>query len=178
MALCEEIDYVVLYKERPLWSHGYILPFVMFYLSFAIGWLYTFNDDIYQHVELFFILLAAIGVLHVMTCLSCVWSVHVRCLLTCRRVLLRSATHVKVVPTPNNGHTQLVLLHREKGGDSEVTSFTFQNIKYINEGIGGAAGFKPIRFPVDHPLSSYISWKGYKDETDITTAKKTFGLNK
>jgi cation-transporting ATPase 13A1 len=31
---------------------------------------------------------------------------------------------------------------------------------------------------VDHPLSSYISWKGYKDETDITTAKKTFGLNK
>lgn len=84
MALSEDVRYIVLYKSRPLLLHGYVFPFILLYALLLVGWTVVFEG--FEHVEAFFICVAAIGVLDVVTCLFCVWSVHVRCLLTCNRV--------------------------------------------------------------------------------------------
>lgn len=81
----EEIHSITLYHLLPTWFHGYILPFVILYVSLASGWIYVFGD---LHREALFISMAVVGALNVMACLFCVWSVHVRCLLTCRKVSL------------------------------------------------------------------------------------------
>ena len=65
--------------------------------------------------ELWLIGAALLGILHLLLCLSCVWSVHIRCLVTCNKVKrLQQAQCVKVVPTPNNGHAELVDLQKRK----------------------------------------------------------------
>lgn len=85
MAIGEEIQYITLYKLLPVWAHGYVLPFFIFYISLLCGWLYIFGG-LFHNMEGLLICTAVIGAINIVTCLSCVWSVHVRCFLTCRKV--------------------------------------------------------------------------------------------
>lgn len=110
-AVENDIKYTVLYKRLPLWMHGYILPFIILYVGMLVGWILVFEN--FDHFEAFMISIGTAATFNTITCLSCVWSVHVRCLLTYRQVnSIVGATSVKVVPTPNNGSTEVVKLQR------------------------------------------------------------------
>jgi len=80
----DEIESISLYTLRPLFLHGYVLPFLLLYG----GWLYIwvavlgFSD----YVEAGCIGFVIIGLLQVVCSLLCLWFVNVRCLLTCSRV--------------------------------------------------------------------------------------------
>lgn len=84
MALNNDIDHLVLYRTLPIWAHGYIFPFVLLYALLFSGWMYAFEGLV--HLEVFFICVATIGALDILACLACVWSVHVRCFMTYKKV--------------------------------------------------------------------------------------------
>ena len=84
MRLSEDVSYITLCKPLPLVLHAYVWPFVLAYLSLVSVWfsLYGFEESL----EVFFLCLAVIAAINIITCLFCVWSVHVRCALTCKKV--------------------------------------------------------------------------------------------
>ena len=84
MALNNEIDYVKLYQRKRLIFHGYVLPFLIIHLIILYSWIFVYG--ITDYFELGCIALAVTGVIQVLACLSCHWSIHVRALLTCSKV--------------------------------------------------------------------------------------------
>ena len=83
-AVSEEVESI--HFLSPLhWSlHGYVWPFVALYAIHVSVWRICFSGE--DYVEGALIGLAAIAMMQSMTALFCVWSVHVRALLTCRKV--------------------------------------------------------------------------------------------
>ena len=84
MRLSEGVEYIKLQSPLPLALHGYVWPFAVAYAALLGGWVWVFGA--LEFTELFFIVAAIIGSLNIVSCLFCVWSVHVRCVLTCRKV--------------------------------------------------------------------------------------------
>lgn len=84
MALSEDVRYISLYKPLPLVLHGYLAPFIFVYVALLAVWSQVYG--IWEHLEALLIVSAIVAGVNVLTCLSCVWSVHVRCALTCRKV--------------------------------------------------------------------------------------------
>ncbi|KAF0875005.1 AT131 ATPase, partial [Crocuta crocuta] len=132
-----------------------------------------------QIPEAALLVLASICLAHALTVLSGHWSVHAHCALTCTPEYDASkATFVKVVPTPNNGSTELVALHRDEGEDGrEVLSFEFQKIKYSYDDLEKKR-FLPVAFPVGNAFSYYQSNRGLQEDSEIRAAEKKFGSNK
>ncbi|NXF39751.1 AT131 ATPase, partial [Nyctibius bracteatus] len=192
----ELVSSVTLYRRRPRLLHGTVLPFVA---GLYPAWLWLWGPRVWAAwseaaaekeegprpgpgpapPEAALLALAAIGVVHLLTALSGLWSVHAHCALTCvREPCPKKATLAKVVPTPNNGSVELVPLHRDQGEDGqEALSFEFQKIKYSYE-IDGKKQFLPVAFPVEHPLCYYQTARGYQEDKDIRAAEKKYGTNK
>ena len=84
MPLSEDVQSITLYKPRIVLLHGYVFPFIILYASLLLGWVVTFEG--LEHVEALLISVAVIAAANVVTCLFCVWSVHVRCALTLTKV--------------------------------------------------------------------------------------------
>lgn len=82
--LSADVDYVTYHVPLPYPLHGYIWPFVLVYLTLFLVWsrLYGLGEQ----MEGLFIGCACVGGLNIVACLCCVWSVHVRCRLTCSKV--------------------------------------------------------------------------------------------
>uniref|UniRef100_A0A8V0X6H1 Endoplasmic reticulum transmembrane helix translocase n=1 Tax=Gallus gallus TaxID=9031 RepID=A0A8V0X6H1_CHICK len=189
----ELVSSVTLYRRRPRLLHGTVLPFVA---GLYPAWLWLWGPRVWAAwraaaeeeeaqgpgpapPEAALLALAAIGVVHLLTALSGLWSVHAHCALTCvREPSPKKATLAKVVPTPNNGSAELVPLHRDQDEDGqEALSFEFQKIKYSYE-INGKKQFLPVAFPVEHPLCYYQNARGYQEDKDIRAAEKKYGTNK
>ncbi len=85
MGLSEEVNYIVLCKPLPLILHGYVWPFILAYIALVSVWTGVYGFE--ESPELFFLCLASIAVLNIITALFCVWSMHVRCALTCKQVI-------------------------------------------------------------------------------------------
>ena len=83
-SLNDELEYVKLYRIRPLLLHFYLGPFIPIYLTWLYFWTVVYGVTDYFEAGL--IALAAVGILQVLSCLFCHWSVHVRCLFTCSAV--------------------------------------------------------------------------------------------
>ena len=83
-AVSEEVESI--HFLSPLhWSlHGYVWPFVVLYAVHVAVWQSIFSGE--EYVEGALIGLAVIAIMQSITALFCVWSVHVRALLTCRKV--------------------------------------------------------------------------------------------
>ncbi|XP_064615938.1 endoplasmic reticulum transmembrane helix translocase-like [Liolophura sinensis] len=174
-SLNEEIQRVAYYNIRPLVFHGYVGPFALIYVLWFYCWtvLYGLQD----YFEAGLIVLAIIGVLQILTSLFCLWSVHVRCALTCSSVSdPTKASWVKVVPTPNNGSTELLKLHHDKSDGEEELWFLFQKTRYKFD-FEEKKQFVPLEFPVDLKIQTYMEWKGFQEESDIKAAEKKFGKN-
>lgn len=171
------VQSVGLYVPRPLLLHGYIFPFVLLYSVWAWAWAWVYGWE--EYFEAGLIVLAGIGCLQVLTCLFCHWSVHVRCLLTCRKERdPKVATVAKVVPTPNNGSPELVRVHKTPISKDTVESiwFTFQKTKYIWDS-DEKKQFVGLKFPVDLQLRTYAEWRGYQEDTDLASAEQKYGKN-
>uniref|UniRef100_A0A672V061 Endoplasmic reticulum transmembrane helix translocase n=1 Tax=Strigops habroptila TaxID=2489341 RepID=A0A672V061_STRHB len=176
----ELVSSVTLYRRRPRLLHGTVLPFVAgLYPAAAADGEGPKPGPGPAAPEAALLALAAIGVVHLLTALSGLWSVHAHCALTCvREPCPKKATLAKVVPTPNNGSVELVPLHRDQGEDGqEALSFEFQKIKYSYE-LDGKKQFLPVAFPVEHPLCYYQNARGYQEDKDIRAAEKKYGTNK
>ncbi|OCT90364.1 hypothetical protein XELAEV_18018975mg [Xenopus laevis] len=168
---------VTLYRRRSLILRGTVLPFALLYPAWLYCWVAVYGTDEYPEAGL--IALAALGLVHVLTFLSGLWSVHAHCALTCsKEPNIHTATLAKVVPTPNNGSPELVPLIKEKQEDGKETiTFEFQKIKYSYDA-EEKKGFFQVVFPVERPLSYYQSAKGYVEDADIKAAEKKYGINK
>ncbi|KAK3922402.1 Manganese-transporting ATPase 13A1 [Frankliniella fusca] len=174
-AVDELVQSVTLHKPRPLLLHGYVFPFLVLYPAWLYGWLFVYGVS--DHVEAGFTGLAGLGVLQVLICLCCHWSVHVRCFLTCGSVKDPLQAEVaKVVPTDNNGSSELVKVHHFKDDDKKDSLwFVFQKTKYVWD--PERKCFQGLRFPVDLSFSTYMEWKGYQEESDIQKAESFYGKN-
>lgn len=172
MAIDNLIDSVSLYVPRHIAFHGAILPFVVLYASWTYVCLYT--ADL---ADLYFLGIFAIGVAQALCSLCCYWSVSFRCLLSCRRVTSpQAAALVKVLPTPNNGFTELVLLNAFKDQDQQtVTWFRYQEIKYIwND---DKKCFHSLEFPITNTIEHYANCKGYNSDEQLARAVQLYGRN-
>lgn len=86
-----------------------------------------------------------------------------------------NASFVKVVPTLNNGSSELVrLYHSKDASKKESIWFFFQKTKFFyNEELNK---FEPLRYPVDFPLQSFQEWKGYDDDF-LKEVERKYGRN-
>lgn len=172
--LDELVQSVTLYTRIPTVLHLYVLPFIFIYSLWLYGWCFVYG--FWEHTEGGCLGLAVIGCVQILCCLACYWSVHVNCFFTCRKERnINKATIAKVVPTPNNGSSELVLLHSTKINGSTTTWFIFQKTKYIFD--NDKAIFRGIEFPINKSLREYNSWKGYQEDADVHNAEQLYGKN-
>lgn len=80
---------------------------------------------------------------------------------------------VKVVPTPNNGSSELILLHQS---NQQEPWFIFQKTKYYWD--PNVKSFRGLQFPIDHSVKHYCEWKGYLDQKEVEAAEEKYGKNK
>ena len=131
-----------------------------------------------ENQEVWFIMVAVAVVLQILAYLFCLWSVHVNCFLAYTRVKHpEAAMFVKVVPTPNNGSSELVRLRHSPATqwDSESIWFLFQKTKYAYDFKNNM--FHLVQFPLNRQIRDYMEWKGYAEEQDVLTIERTYGKN-
>ncbi|KAL1123867.1 hypothetical protein AAG570_001637 [Ranatra chinensis] len=173
MAVDELVQSVTLHRVRPLFFQGTIFPFVVPYLAWFYCWFFVYGFE--EFSEGGFIGTAVIALLQVLACLGCYWSVHVQCFLTCSRAARpEQAELAKVVPTENNGSSELVTIHHPKDSSLGSEWFMFQKTKYVWD--KDKKRFHGIEFPVNQLYGEYMQWKGYHDE-DLSKAEEIFGKN-
>ncbi|XP_065199727.1 endoplasmic reticulum transmembrane helix translocase [Planococcus citri] len=176
MAIDELVDTVTIYKNLPLYFHGGIFPFVGSYILALYFGIHVYDYEKYG--EIFLLIVAILAALQVFACLCCFWSVHIRCFLSCRKVKNPyEGEIVKVIPTPNNGHSELVKLNHcfhEASRDGAIW-FTFQKTKYI--WCEDRKNFRSLEFPVSNSFGEYLKWKGYVEEDELFDAHQRYGLN-
>uniref|UniRef100_T1J7Q5 Cation-transporting ATPase n=1 Tax=Strigamia maritima TaxID=126957 RepID=T1J7Q5_STRMM len=180
MASGDSIDEILrtvkLYTPRGLLFRGYIGPFILLYAAWLYSWIIIYGVN--EYFEAGLITLACLVLTHILTCLSCHWSVEVRCFLTCSRERnATKATIAKVIPTPNNGSSELVKLNHLDGVDGEVKEiyFIFQKTKYIYSLEHNK--FQGVEFPINRSILEYLEWKGFESEADIGIASEKYGTN-
>lgn len=82
----------------------------------------------------------------------------------------------KVVPTENNGSSELVKIHQNRIDKLDVEYFfTFQKIKYVWD--DNKKQFRATEFPINRPYQEYFDSKGYEDDDALVVAEKRFGKN-
>ncbi|KAJ7372377.1 hypothetical protein OS493_019827 [Desmophyllum pertusum] len=110
-------------------------PFIPLYLTWLYFWTVVYGVTDYFEAGL--IALAVVGILQILSCLFCHWSVHVRCLFTCSTENIPTlATVIKVVPTANNGSPELLNLLHEQDKETQkevilVSTFKRQSMCMI-----------------------------------------------
>ncbi|KAK4879876.1 hypothetical protein RN001_008022 [Aquatica leii] len=169
------VQNVTLYSNVKALFHGYVLPFFVLYC----GWVYVWCGiyDFYEFYEGGFVGIAGIACVQILCCLCCHWSVHIRCVFTCKwEKDISKATVVKVVPTANNGSSELLHLHHAKLENGVSTWFIFQKTKYIYS--YDKKVFQGLEFPIDKSYAEYVNWKGYQEDQDIQQAEELYGKNK
>ena len=78
----------------------------------------------------------------------------------------------KVVPTPNNGSSELVRLRREAG----ETFFIFQKLKFTFD--EERKLFRGVEFPTDKSYQFYLDYRGHEEEEQLEKVRRHFGDNK
>ena len=177
----DEIQSYRLYQHRNILLHAYAIPFIpaysviLYQLSDIFKVPFEEGEDslislIFKlELELPLAFLILTVVTHILLSLSCVWSVHIRCLVTCTSVsAVQAASLVKVVPTANNGSTVLTQLEHRNG----QTWFQFQKIRYIYD--THTDTFSPPSLEENRDFRSYLNSTGLS-RADAGMREKLFG---
>ncbi|XP_011304938.1 manganese-transporting ATPase 13A1 [Fopius arisanus] len=165
------VQSVSLHNPRGLIFRGYVLPFLTLETIWIYSWLFVYGVEDYFHEGL--VGIAAIGVLQIFLCLCCQWSVHIYCFLNCSSTKdPYKATVVKVIPTSNNGSSEIVRLHQKP---NKEPWFIFQKTKFCWS--KSKKRFEGLQYPVTEYLKTYIDSKGYASEEEVTEAEETYGKN-
>nr|CAG4641439.1 EOG090X00J5 [Eurycercus lamellatus] len=175
-SLDELVDKVTLHNPLPTIFHGYSLPFIVLYAIWFYCWVFVYGVE--EYLEPGWIALACIGLIQVLVSLSCYWSVHVRTFLTCANASNPlEAAFAKVVPTPNNGSSQLARIYKEKDEKGKIIKvwFLFQKTRYNWD--FEEKRFKGIVFPTSQTYQHYLDWKGYQSDLEIRDAEGNYGKN-
>lgn len=169
------VKYVTLYVRNPIVLSGVVLPFIPLYLGAFYLWIAVYGVE--EHYEAGLVAIAAIAFAHVLTLLCCYWSVHVLAFLNCRQVKVpKVGVLAKVVPTANNGSSEMVMIRQTVLEDGRgIFYFLFQKTKYIWD--EEKATFRGIEFPVNEVLQHYAKSRGLETEAAVTLAQKTYGNN-
>lgn len=80
----ELVERVSLHVPRPAIFHGTVFPFIIVYGTWAYIWYFVYGTEEFSEAGL--VGVAVIGLIQILSCLCCYWSVHVQCFLTCRSV--------------------------------------------------------------------------------------------
>lgn len=181
-ALDDLVQYATIHIPLPVVFSGAVMPFMLVYALWLYLWVFVYGVDEYRDAGL--LLLAAIGFTQILVCLCCFWSVHVQTFLNCRRTKSPcTGAIVKVVPTENNGTSELVRIHQTKhegdagkSGDGELQFwFLFQKAKYIWD--TNKALFRCVEFPIHNTYGEYFESKGHLEDADVALAQGTYGDN-
>ncbi|XP_030752432.1 manganese-transporting ATPase 13A1 [Sitophilus oryzae] len=169
------VQSVSLYTRLPFIFHLYLLPFLILYPIWIYLWIGLWG--FWDHYEGGFVGLAIIGCMQILSCLACYWSVHINCFFTCKKEKDPfKATITKVVPTPNNGSSEILWLRKLKPPDNDnMVYFIFQKTKYIWD--TEKKLFRDIEFPIHKSYSEYNSSKGFQEEEDVKQASIIYGKN-
>ena len=84
--ISDEVQHVELFKTSHVLTHAYVAPFLVIYAIFFPTWIIKFG--FFENFEIGCIFLAILGVIQVLVCLACLWSVHIQARFTCSKVLL------------------------------------------------------------------------------------------
>ncbi|XP_055376470.1 endoplasmic reticulum transmembrane helix translocase [Condylostylus longicornis] len=172
------ISYVTLHVLTPVYLSGIVLPFAALYVTSIYLWIYVYNGEEYD--EAGFIAIVVIGFWHILTLLCCFWSVHIQTLLNCRTVKEpKLGVLVKVVPTPNNGSSEIVKIQATAINEDDKRIqywFMFQKIKYIWD--EEKRTFRGLEFPINRQLKEYSRSRGLETDSAISLATKVYGKNK
>lgn len=169
------VQYVTLYVRNPIVLSGVVLPFIPLYIGAFYLWIVVYGVE--AHYEAGLVAIAVIACAHVLTLLCCYWSVHVLAFLNCRQVKVpKLGVLAKVVPTANNGSSEMVIIRQTILEDGrQMYYFLFQKTKYIWD--EEKATFRGIEFPVNEILQHYAISRGLETEAAINLAIKTYGSN-
>ncbi|XP_019547423.3 endoplasmic reticulum transmembrane helix translocase [Aedes albopictus] len=181
-SLDELVQYVTLHVPSHVLLSGSTLPFMMVYALWGYLWVCVYGVEDYWEAGL--LTLAGIGFVQILVCLCCFWSVHVQVFLNCRKAKSPDkAKVVKVVPTENNGSSELVKLHCAKANetdtavsdDGSVYWFIFQKTKYVWD--SNRKQFRSVEFPIHKTYEEYFESKGHQEDSDVQLAERTYGNN-
>ncbi|XP_078489666.1 endoplasmic reticulum transmembrane helix translocase [Ciona intestinalis] len=166
---------LTLYNKRPIWFHGYLLPYVVAYVCAGIFLTQNYDTENYEYG---IIIAVAIFLLQALTVLSCFWSVHWRCWLTCSEASSPGiSSFAKVVPTPHNGSVELVPIFKtENGNGDQKIWLEFQKVIYVYDH-EEKKRFEAISFPVEERFQYYQNCKGFQTEEEYEVAQQIYGKN-
>jgi len=177
MSLIEQSDDLVssvdLYKSRHPLLYGYTSPFLLLYLGWLYTWFVVYGYE--EWLEAGAIIGAILFISNILVLLSCYWSVHFLAFMTCTKVKkgdTNSAEWAKVVPTENNGSSELAKLART--GPYELW-FNFQKLKFVWD--TEKKIFTRVQFPKDGSMKYYRDWKGWGDEQEVRDKTLLYGNN-
>uniref|UniRef100_A0A0A1X7L2 Probable cation-transporting ATPase 13A1 n=1 Tax=Zeugodacus cucurbitae TaxID=28588 RepID=A0A0A1X7L2_ZEUCU len=174
-SLDDLVQNVTLHIRNPIALSGIVMPFVILYLGVFYAWIFIYGVDV--HYEAGLITVAVIAFIQILALLCCYWSVHVLTFLNCRNVKTPSVgVLAKVIPTPNNGSSQLVQVNciRLANGEKQLY-FVFQKTKYVWD--EERKTFSGIAFPVHETLRHYTRSRGHETETAVKLAEQLYGSN-
>lgn len=171
------VQYVTLHTPNHVLLSGSTLPFGFLYALWAYLWVAVYGVEEYWEAGL--LTLAGIGFVQVFVCLCCFWSVHVQTFLNCRKARSpEKALVAKVVPTENNGSTELVKLQRttvDEALKEPIYWFLFQKTKYVWD--EEKKQFRGVEFPIHKTYEEYFESKGHQEDSDVLLSEKTYGNN-
>ncbi|CAF1124588.1 unnamed protein product [Didymodactylos carnosus] len=175
--LNDDIYSVSLYCFRHFLLHLNIGPFVFFYLTWFVIWIYHFGLS--QYPELGIIITVIIAIIHIVICLFCYWFVEVRAFMQCYPERTPSKAEVVVVkPTANNGYPEMVPLHHGQDPQThkEQVWFMFQKSRYVYDE-SEKKTFQIIDYPLSNSFHTYLQSKGLQND-EIDQATWNFGSNR
>ncbi|XP_045768267.1 endoplasmic reticulum transmembrane helix translocase [Maniola jurtina] len=177
-SLDDLVQYTQLFKPVATILQGTVLPFLVIYPIIFYCWIFVYGFD--DNFEAGFVTVAVLATIQILICLCCYWSVHIQCFLSCTPVKdPLQAEIVKVVPTANNGFSEIVKLHHTKSIKKESLTpdvwFIFQKSKYVYD--WDKKQFHTVDFPDNKTYEEYMESKGYVDDESIDVAEKEYGKN-
>lgn len=171
------VQYVTLHTPSHVLLSGSTLPFMGLYAVWAYLWVVVYGIEDYWEAGL--LTLAGIGFVQIFVCLCCFWSVHVQTFLNCRKAKTpEKARLAKVVPTENNGSSELVKLQRtvvDEAHPEPIFWFLFQKTKYVWD--ADRKQFRGVEFPIHRTYEEYFESKGHQEDADVQLAERTYGNN-